>query len=85
VQAELHGKKVLLQLNQYHEQSQSEYTTGHDLQQNIRTTVSGHLGGWLDAGGSLILDEGSPANRVYSLQHNNREVVRLLIKVELSP
>lgn len=85
VQAELHGNEVLLQLNQYHGQSQSEYTTGHDLQQNIRTTVSGHLGGWLDAGGSLILDEGSPANRVYSLQHHNRELVRLLIKVELAP
>ena len=85
VQAELHGNKVLLQLNQYNVQPQSGYTTGHDLQQNIRTTVSGHLGGWLDAGGSLILDEGSPANRVYSLQHNNGEQVRFLIKVELAP
>jgi hypothetical protein len=84
VQAELHGKEVLLQLDRYNSQPQPEYT-GHELQQNIRTAVYGHLGSWLDAGGSLALDEESPVNRTYTLRHHNIEQTRLLVKVELAP
>ena len=82
VQAELHGKEVLLQLDRYNSQPQPEHTD-YDSQQNIRTTVSGHLGGWLDAGGSLALEEELPVNRGYLLQHNVEGETRFLIKVEL--
>jgi hypothetical protein len=84
VQAELHGKEVLLQLDRYNSQSQPEYT-GHELQQNIRTVVYGHLGDWSDAGGSLALDKEPPVNQAYTLRHNNDEQTRLLVKVEVAP
>lgn len=84
VQAELHGKEVLLQLDRYNSQSQSE-NTGHELQQNIRTAVYGPLGGWLDAGGSLALDKETPVNHAYALRKHHVEETRLLVKVELAP
>jgi hypothetical protein len=84
VQAELHGKRVLLQLDRYNGLSQPDYT-GHGVQQNILTTVHGNLGDWLDAGGSLPLDLESTANRSYILQHNHEGQTRLLVKVELAP
>ncbi|MDX2457124.1 MAG: hypothetical protein QNL87_06420 [Gammaproteobacteria bacterium] len=84
VQAELHGKEVLLQLDRYNSQSQPE-NTGHELQQNIRTAVYGPLGGWLDAGGSLVLDKEPPVNRAYALRKHHVEETRLLVKVELAP
>ena len=84
VQAELRGKGVLLQLDRYNGRSRSDYT-GHDVQQSILTTVNGRLGDWLDAGGSLALDIEPPANRSYTLQHNNEGQTRLLVKVELAP
>ena len=84
VQAELHGNEVQLQLDRYNGQSRPEYTdTG--LKQNIRTTVYGNLGDWLDAGGSLALDEEGSVNRGYILPRNNEEQTRLLIRVEREP
>lgn len=83
VRAELQGNKVLLQLDRYSQQSQIE-NTGHETQQNIRTTIYGHLGGWLDAGGSLALDKESPVNRAYSLKRTDAMQTRYLVKVELA-
>ena len=83
VQAELHGKKVLLKLDRYNSQPLPEYTD-YDSHQNVRTTLYGHLGDWLDAGGSQALEKELPVNRVYSLQHNDEEQIRFLIKVELA-
>ena len=82
VKAELQGKQVLLELDRYSSQPQHQYTD-YDLQQNIHTTIYGQVGGWLDAGGSLPLEREPSANRVYSLQHDNDEQTRFLIKVEL--
>lgn len=84
VQAELHGNKVLLQLDRYNGQAQPDYA-GRGLFQDIRTTLEGPLGDWLDAGGSLVLEENNPDNHSYSLPRRNREYTRLLIKVELVP
>ena len=84
VQAELRGKGVSLQLDQYNGPSHPDYT-GHGIQQSILTTVDGNLGDWLDAGGSLALDIAPTANRSYTLQHNNEGQTRLLVKVELAP
>jgi len=84
VRAELQGNKVLLQLDRYSRQPHTE-NTGHELQQNIRTTVYGHLGDWLDAGGSLALDKELPVNRAYSLKRNDDVQTRYLVKVELAP
>jgi hypothetical protein len=84
VRAELHGNDVLLKLDQYGGRTQSA-DSGKDSHQNIRTSIYGRLGSWLDAGGSLALDPGPPVNRSYSLQRNNDEKTRLLIKVELAP
>lgn len=82
--AELQGNDVLLHMDQYNGQSWPEYS-GYGLNQNVRTTVYGHLGDWLDAGGLLDLDLERPVNRVYTLQHKHEGQTRLLVKVELAP
>jgi len=84
VQAELRGRKVLLQLDRYNGESPPGYTDSR-VQQNISTTVFGSSGIWLDAGGSLALEEAPAVNRSYSLRHNYGKQTRLLIKVELAP
>ncbi|MGB5715923.1 MAG: hypothetical protein WBN81_02400 [Gammaproteobacteria bacterium] len=84
VQAELQGNEVLLQLDRFNGQAQPDYD-GHGLRQNIRTTINGPLGNWLDAGGSLLLEEDKSVNRSYYLPRRNEEHTRLLIKVESVP
>lgn len=84
VQAELQGNEVLLQLDRFNGQAQSDHD-GHGLRQNIRTTINGPLGNWLDAGGSLLLEEDKSVNRSYFLPRRNEEHTRLLIKVESVP
>lgn len=81
VQAELRGRKVLLQLDRYSGESLPGDTDSR-LRQNIRTTVFGSSGIWLDAGGSLALEEVPAVNRSYSLRHDYGKQTRLLIKVE---
>jgi len=82
VQAELQGNEVLLKLDVYSGKSKSE-RTGSGLNQNMRTTVYGHVGDWLDAGGSLLLGAEPAGNRVYTLQQVKEGQKRLLVKVEL--
>jgi hypothetical protein len=84
VQAELHGKEVVLQLDQYNGRLQPEYS-GYGLNQSIRTSVNGNLGDWLDVGGSLDLDTGPTVNQTYYLKNNTPGHTRLLVKVELVP
>ncbi|MGB5177506.1 MAG: hypothetical protein WBP44_02120 [Gammaproteobacteria bacterium] len=84
VQADLQADEVLLQLDRFNGQSRRN-SHGHGLRQNIRTTVNGRVGDWLDAGGSLLLDEDSPVNHSYYLPRRDEAHTRLLIKVELAP
>lgn len=84
VRAELQGNGVSLQLHQYSGQTRSEYADYGSLR-NIRTTVQGHPGDWLDAGGSLALEDELSAGRGYTLQRRDRTKTRLLIKVEVAP
>lgn len=84
VQAELQGNEVLLQLDRFNGQAQLDYD-GHGLRQNIHTTINGPLGNWLDAGGSLLMEEDKSVNRSYYLPRRNEEYTRLLIKVESVP
>lgn len=84
VQAELRGREVLLHLDRYDGQPQPGHTDSH-MRQNIRTTVYGRTGVWLDAGGSLALGEVPAVNRTYSVRRNPGKQTRLLVKVELAP
>jgi len=81
VHAKLNGDEVLLQLDQFTGESRPGYS-GHGLQQNIHTTVSGHLDNWLDAGGSLALDGVDSVMGNYMLQRSSEDQMRFLIKVE---
>jgi len=82
VQPELHGNEVLLKLEQYNDQVHSQYSA-YGFNQNIRTVVVGSIGSWLDAGGTLELDNPGSANNTYIVQHNNAGASRLLIKVDI--
>ena len=84
VRAELQGNEVSLQLDLYNGQPRSEYDD-YALPLNIRTAVYGQLGEWLDAGGSLALEDASPVHRSYTLQRKDPAKTRLLIKVEMAP
>lgn len=83
VQAELQGKDVLLKLDAYSGRSRPE-RAGSELNQNMSTTVYGHVGDWLDAGGSLLMD-GPHENHAYTLQQKKEGQKRILVKVELVP
>jgi hypothetical protein len=84
VRAELHGNEVLLHLDQYDAQPLSG-DAGNGLHRNIRTSVYGVLGSWLDAGGTLRLDSDPVVSRSYTLRRTNGERTRVLIKVERVP
>jgi hypothetical protein len=87
VQAELAGDKVVLKLNYYNDMPRAE-SSASSTGQEVRTTVSGHIGQWLDAGGSLDLsrDEGGAAGaaRTYSVRHSHEDAARVLVRVELA-
>jgi len=84
VRADLQGDEVSLQLDLYNGQYRPGYAD-NTSSMNMRTAVSGHLGDWLDAGGSLLLDDAWTAHRAYTLQRTDRTKTRILIKVEMAP
>lgn len=84
VHAELQGDEVSLQLDLYNGQQRPGYED-NAASMNMRTAVSGHLGDWLDAGGSLLLDDAWPTHHTYTLQRTDRTKTRILIKVERVP
>lgn len=87
VQADLAGKSVVLKLHYYSDMPRADSSMS-STGQEIRTSVFGRVGQWLDAGGSLDLSRGdnesSVAGRNYSAWRGDRDATRLLIKVELA-
>ena len=87
VQAELAGNNVVLNLYRYSDMPRTESVLS-STRQELRTTVSGRIGQWLDAGGALDISrdrsEPSAAVRTYSVWHGDEDATRLLIRAELS-
>lgn len=86
VEAELAGNDVVLDLYGYSDLPWANTSPGI-AGQALKTTVSGRIGQWLDAGGSLDIsrDQGGPSDavRTYSTRHIDRDTARLLIRAEL--
>lgn len=86
VEAELAGNDVVLDLYGYSDMPWANTAPGI-AGLELKTTVSGRIGQWLDAGGSLDIsrDQGVPSTavRTYSARQIDRDAARLLIRAEL--